>query len=92
MYQIEIRNRVQKEIYDDETGEATPREPSVIEQEEQSLIQAEKDKIQARVDTYKQAQEHQKIHGGAGPSADFVTMKIVNEHNGQFEVVFKEKN
>jgi len=29
--------------------------------------------------------------GGAGPVADFETMKIVNEYNGQFEIVFEEE-
>ena len=92
MYQIKIQNTVEKQYFDEENNEVVERDAAVVAQEESNLLQVEADKTQVKVDTYKATQENQKNNGGPGPVADFVTMKIVNEHNGQFEVVFEEEN
>lgn len=62
-----------------------------INDEKQALIDAKTVEIQAEVDTYKQAQEYQRKHGGPGPVAKEEIMAIVNEYNSKFEVVFKEE-
>jgi hypothetical protein len=90
MHKIEIHNTVEKYIIDQETLEAQPRSAEIIAAEEQALKDAKAAEIQSKVDAYKAAQQHQLQHGGPGPSAEFEIMKIVNEHNGQFEVIFKE--
>lgn len=46
--------------------------------------------IQSQVDSYKAAQEYQSEHGGPGPVADYEIMAIVNEHEGNFEVILPE--
>ena len=62
-----------------------------IEEEKQVFINNKTKQTQAEVDIYKTKQEYQKKHGGPGPVATEEIMKIVNEYNGQFEVVFKEE-
>jgi hypothetical protein len=56
--------------------------------EEISSKQAE---ITAKVEAYKAAQLYQLQHGGPGPVADIDIMVIVNEHNGEFQVVVKQQ-
>lgn len=63
----------------------------IIEVSTQSRIEAKQIEIQAKVDAYKTAQINQLKHGGPGPVADCEIMSIVNEHDGQFEVVAKEQ-
>jgi hypothetical protein len=64
--------------------------PEEIAAEEQALIDAKTAEVQTKVDVYIAAQQAQLQNGGPGPVADVEIMTIVNEHNGQFEVVFKE--
>lgn len=61
-----------------------------IDLEELTLLKNKKDEVQAEVDAYKAKQEYQKQHGGPGPVAREEIMKIVNEYNSKFEVIFKE--
>ena len=96
MYQLKIQKNINKvkeyPTYDENGNELNPevtKTAQEIEDEKQALIDAKTAKIKAKVNKYKAAQEYQRKHGGAGPVADFDTMKIVNEHNGQFEVVFE---
>ena len=91
MYEIKITNTVEKEEFDETTKAMVERDTLVIGQEEQTLIDEKFNEIKAKVDKYKAAQEYQRKHGGAGPVADFETMKIVNEYNGKFEIVFEEE-
>ena len=90
MYEIKITNTVEKEEFDETTKDMVEKDSLVIDQEEQALIDEKFNEIKAKVDKYKDAQEHQRKHGGAGPVADFEIMKIVNEHSGKFEIVFEE--
>jgi peroxiredoxin len=62
-----------------------------IDLEELTLLKNKKDEVQAEVDAYKAKQEYQRKHGGAGPVAKEEIMKIVNEYNSKFEVVFEEE-
>ena len=99
MYQIKIRNTVdlvkEAATFDPDTfEELTPavlKTEEEIAAEEQALIDTKAAEIQAEVDTYKQAQENQRQNGGPGPVAEFEIMKIANEYNGQFEVIFEEE-
>ena len=86
----EINEIKKKEEFDKATKAVVERDTLVIGQEEQAVIDEKFNEIKAKVDKYKAAQEYQRKHGGAGPVADFETMKIVNEYNGQFEIVFEE--
>lgn len=89
MYQISIANTIQSHEYNEATQEFEARDAEIVQAEEQALKDAKASEIQAKVDEYKAAQQHQLQHGGPGPSAEFEIMKIVNEHNSQFEIVFK---
>lgn len=96
MHQVKIDNTVDQikehAIYDENGVETTPvvmKTEAEIVQEEQALKDAKAVEVQAKVDAYEAAKAHQLANGGAGPVADFETMKICNEYNGQFEVVFK---
>ena len=60
-----------------------------ISDEKQVVIDAEKEACQVKIDTYVSAQANQFANGGPGPVADIEIMKIVNENNSQFEVIFK---
>lgn len=62
-----------------------------IAAEEQALKDEKYAEIQAKIDAYKAKQEYQRKHGGPGPVAEFEIMKIANEYNGQFEVIFEEE-
>jgi hypothetical protein len=62
-----------------------------IAAEEQALIDAKVAEIQAKCDAYMAAQENQRLNGGPGPVADEEIMQICNEHNCQFEVIFREE-
>jgi hypothetical protein len=53
-----------------------------------AAVEAKRVEIQAEVDAYVAAQQYQLENGGSGPSASFDVMKIVNEHDGEFEVEF----
>lgn len=91
MYKVEIEDRVEKVIFDEDSQQFVPRAQDLIDLDKLALVTAKENEIQEKVDAYKAKQEHQKLHGGPGPVAEFEIMKIVNEHNGQFEVVFKEE-
>lgn len=98
MHKVEIKNTVDKvknyQTYDEQGNELTPIEMKSAEEiasEEQALKDAKAAEVQAKVDAYKAAQQHQLENGGSGPVADFEIMKIVNENNSQFEVVFKDQ-
>lgn len=98
MYSIKIKNSVDEvknyPTYDEEGNELTPIEmktPEEIAAEEQALKDEKTAEIQAKVDAYEAAKEHQKQNGGPGPVADFEVMKICNEYNCEFEVIFKEE-
>ncbi len=54
-------------------------------------VEAKQAEISAKVATYTAAQAHQLQHGGPGPVADYDIMEIVNEHNGEFQVVAKQQ-
>ena len=97
MYQFKINrdiNEVKTEAtYDEQGNELTPDVMKTAEEivaEEQALIDDKAAEIQAKVDAYEAAKEHQRQNGGPGPVADFEIMKICNEHNCEFEIVFKE--
>lgn len=79
MYQIKIINQIDQS-----------QDPEVITQQEQEAKDAKHAEIQAQVNAYQIKQQHQLQHGGAGPVAEVEIMKIVNEHAGQFEVIFKQ--
>jgi len=87
MYQVEISDSVIKENIIE--GEIVLRDPEEISLEQHELKEAKRLEVQALVDSYVAAQQHQLIHGGPGPVAEFEIMKIVNEYAGEFEVVFK---
>ena len=80
--------------YDEEDNQLTPvvlKTEEELELEKNIVLTEMAAEIQAKVDAYEAAKEHQRLHGDPGPVADFDIMKICNEHNGQFEVVFREK-
>ena len=58
-----------------------------IEVSSQSEISSKQAEVSAKVAAYTAAQAHQLEHGGPGPVADYDIMSIVNEHNGEFEIV-----
>lgn len=89
MYQVEINDEVQAQMWDEATQTFVDRPAEEVQQERQAALDAKTAEIQAKVDAYKAAQLYQRQHGGPGPVADFEIMKITNEHAGQFEVVFK---
>ena len=60
-----------------------------ISDEQQVLIDAEEASIQAKMDAYQAAQANQLANGGPGPVGDVEVMQICNEHDCQFEVIFK---
>jgi hypothetical protein len=61
-------------------------EVSFIQEVEEKQIE-----MAAKVAAYQAAQAHQLQHGGPGPVADYETMAIVNEHNGEFRVIAKQE-
>jgi hypothetical protein len=61
-------------------------EVSFIQEVEETQIE-----MAAKVAAYQAAQAHQLQHGGPGPVADYETMAIVNEHNGEFQVIAKQE-
>lgn len=69
-------------IYSDKTAQEIADDEAALKAEKAA-------EIQAKIDAYKAAQAYQLHHGGPGPCAEFEVMKIVNEHNAQFEVIFK---
>lgn len=90
MYQVKIQNTVEKQVWDEATQQLVDRPLEEVQLEEQALKDAKIAEIQPKIDAYKAAQAHQLQHGGPGPTAEFEIMKIVNEYNSQFEVVFEE--
>jgi hypothetical protein len=62
-----------------------------IAQERESILDAKRAEVLAKISMYKQQQQRQLMKGGPGPSADFETMKIVNEHNGEFIIVWRTR-
>jgi len=89
MYKIEIQNTIQKQIYDEATQQMIDRPLQQIKEEEDHLLNEKIEEVQTKVQQYKDAQLYQIQNGGPGPSAEFEIMKIVNEFQGQFEVVFE---
>ena len=90
MYQVKILNTVQSQEWDEVSETMVDRDAATVAAEEQALKDAKAAEIQPKVDAYIAAQQAQLQNGGPGPVADIEIMKIVNEHNGQFKVVFKE--
>jgi hypothetical protein len=90
MYQVKIQNDVQQQVWDEATQQLVDRPVEEVQAEEQALKDAKAAEIQPKIDAYKAAQLHQRMHGGPGPVAEFEIMKITNEHGGLFEVVFEE--
>ena len=88
MYQVEIENTVEDKIKDGNVW--VDKTQQQIDLEKLALVSSKENEIQSKVDAYIAAQQAQLQNGGPGPVADIEIMKIVNEHNGQFEVVFKE--
>jgi hypothetical protein len=100
MYKIEVMSDIglikEHAVVDPNTFEiiipAVMKSQSEIDIEKQNLLNSKAAEIQAKVDAYEAAKENQRQNGGPGPVADFEIMKICNEYNCQFEVVFKESN
>ena len=97
MYQVKIIRKIdvvkESATLDDNGNELTPEILKTEEEmatEKQAIIDTKTAEIQAEIDVYLAAQEYQRKHGGAGPVADFETMKIVNEYSGQFEVIIED--
>jgi hypothetical protein len=63
----------------------------IIEVSTQSEISSKQAEIATLVADYQAAQAHQLQHGGPGPVADYGIMAIVNEHNGEFQVIAKQE-
>jgi hypothetical protein len=63
----------------------------IIEVSTQSEISSKQAEVAAKVVVYQAAQAHQLQHGGPGPVADYEIMAIVNEHNGEFQVIAKQE-
>lgn len=90
MYKVEISDTVNKVIFDENSQELVLKAQDIIDLEQLNLINDKTAEIQAQVNAYQIKQQHQLQHGGAGPVAEVEIMKIVNEHAGQFEVIFKQ--
>lgn len=58
--------------------------------EAESEISSKQAEVAAKIAAYQAAQAYQLEHGGPGPVSDYEVMSIVNEHNGEFEVVVSE--
>jgi hypothetical protein len=89
MYKIEINDEIQTQMWDETSQNMVDRLAEEVQQERKAALNIKTAEIQTKVDAYKAAQLYQLQHGGPGPSAEFEIMKIVNEFQGQFEVVFK---
>jgi|GEM_PF-4138732 hypothetical protein len=63
----------------------------IIEVSTQSEISSKQEELSTKVAAYQAAQAHQLENGGPGPVADYDIMEIVNEHNGEFQVVAKQQ-
>ncbi len=57
----------------------------------ESEISSKQAEVAAKIAAYQAAQAYQLEYGGPGPVADYEVMSIVNEHNGEFEVVVEEQ-
>ena len=88
MYQIKIDNTIEQFVIDEQTQEEVARDAQLVAEEEQSLKDSKALEIQVEINAYLAAQQYQLQHGGPGPVGSFEVMKIVNEHNGQFEIIF----
>jgi hypothetical protein len=66
------------------------RSEQEIQDEKDALVQAKLEEIQQQVEDYEAAKVWQKANGGPGPVADIEIMKICNEHNCEFEIIFEE--
>jgi len=62
-----------------------------IEVSTQSEVSSKQAEVAAKVAAYQADQAHQLQHGGPGPVADYDIMAIVNEHNGEFQVVARQQ-
>lgn len=86
-------NTVMEDILNDTEKTVTiavKKTEAQIEIEKKALIDAKTAEIQAKCDAYEAAKQNQQQNGGPGPVADFDIIKICNEYNGQFEVIFEE--
>jgi len=90
MYKVKIINRIESQEWDEVSETMVDRDTTVVANEEQALKDEKAAEIQPKVDAYIAAQQAQLQNGGPGPVADVEIMQIVNEHNGQFEIVFEE--
>jgi hypothetical protein len=63
----------------------------IIEVSTQEELEKKQAEILSKVAAYQAAQAHQLKHGGPGPVADYDIMAIVNEHNGEFQVILKQE-
>jgi hypothetical protein len=61
----------------------------IIEVNFPSEIAAKQAELDAKVAAYQSAQLNQLQNGGPGPVADYDVMAIVNEYNGEFQVIAK---
>lgn len=97
MYTIKIsgadKYKESKLTIDPLTGELgadlVPKSSIAVQAENAALLSAKTAEVKSKVDAYISAKESQGI-GNPAPVADFETMKIVNEHGGEFEVVLEE--
>ena len=87
-------NQIEQPLMNDSGSDVTIQINKTAQEkadEEQALKDVKAAEVQAKVDAYKAAQQAQIQNGGPGPVADFEIMKICNEHNCEFEVVFREE-
>jgi hypothetical protein len=61
-----------------------------IKVEVESEISSKQVEVAAKIAAYQAAQAYQLEYGGPGPVADYDVMSIVNEHNGEFEIIAPE--
>jgi hypothetical protein len=78
-------------LFDENQKTIVKKSEAEILVEEQTVLNNKTAEIQAECDAYEAAKTYQLENGGPGPVADFEIMKICNEHDGEFEVVFKEE-
>jgi len=55
-----------------------------------NLKSTKESEILLKIDNYIQAQNFQRSLGGSGPVAEVLIMKIVNEFDGNFEIVIED--
>jgi hypothetical protein len=63
----------------------------IIEVQTPEELEIKQVEISSKVAAYQASQAHQLKHGGPGPVADYDIMAIVNEHNGEFQIIIKQE-